>query len=115
MKARYGLNFRGKLPGWRCYGTFLSTSETSACMANDGSLTNVECLDPDFVTKPFSICDRRDKMDAMIVNLRNTWASQQVTTTDAAVGTTTNSEDPGEFKHCNLFKLNKKRIFIVHF
>ena len=100
MKARHSYNFVGKLIGWKCYGLFQSTSESSACMANDGSLTNEGCSDPDFDTRPMAICDRRHQMDALILELRNKWASEQATTTAVTPAIT----NEGKFKYCQFYQ-----------
>jgi len=48
MFARFGSNKAGRgRPKWRCYADLLETSDTDACVDNDGLLTNHRCEDPD--------------------------------------------------------------------
>ena len=46
MKARLGFNTNGAALAWRCYGTFESTNQEAACIAPNGSMTNLDCSDP---------------------------------------------------------------------
>ena len=48
MAARLGPDKTGRgRPKWRCYADLLDTSDTKACVGNDGMLTNERCEDPD--------------------------------------------------------------------
>ena len=88
MVARVGLNVNGNQLKWRCYGELLSTSTEDACMANDGSMTNVGCTDPDHSNN--AICARNAMMLAIITDLTAT-GCLETTTTSTTTSTTTTS------------------------
>ena len=67
MKARIGFNKNGAAHAWRCYGTFESTNEETACIAPDGSLTSQDCKDPRHATGKY--CTRTAEIEALIDNL----------------------------------------------
>jgi len=87
MVARFGVNQNGEWPLWRCYGEFLETSDSNACIADDGTMTNEGCTDPDPSNRVF--CSRYAEINALIRSLEEDCPETTTVTTTSTTTTTT--------------------------